>query len=154
MKNIIGFLFLSLLLSCSKDDNSQSCYDSSVIMKINDELQSFQTIGRGVDLVSGNYKLSIYLYRSSNINSQQNIYFELPYKKIGKNIITKFFYQQNNNGDGFEGDFINGTFQCDVKSNTNKCFYATVSGILNTGSQEIEIKDAIISYTYEEPFDF
>lgn len=158
MKNkIIYSLLFLILLSCSKDDDNQTCVDADSTMVINGELQTFQTLGYGIDLVSLNpisHELQINLYRSSTGSfNEQNIYFILPYKKTGKNKITEFHYSESSISQNFEGDFINGEFECNVKSNSRKCFYATVSGKLVIGNQTVEITDGIISVVYDEPFD-
>ena len=157
MKTKIVYLFLLLVLfSCSNDDNTYQCSEENSSMKINGEMQTFQTLGYGIDLVSLNpisHKLQINLYRSTDGLHQQNIYFIIPFKKTGKNKMTEFHYLENNNGQSFEGDFIDGEFTCNVKSNSNKCFYATISGKLTVNGQTVEIKDGIVSVIYETPFD-
>ena len=159
MQKILTFLFLIIaftLSSCSDDDEKkpEPCLATNVTMVVNGELQSFQAQGRGIDAMQDGYRLSINLDRRSNDPyREQTIYIILPYKKTGQNIIQEFHYRQYINGVAFEGDFLDGTFECNIITNRNTCFYATFSGKLNDGNQEIIITGGKLSYQYETPFD-
>lgn len=80
--------------SCSNDDDdNQPCYATDVTMTINGEVQSFQAIGRGIDIREDGYELHLNFYRSSsNPFSEQNITIKLPYKARGENIFEAFLY--------------------------------------------------------------
>lgn len=150
------FLFISILfLSCSNDDKSQPCMVTNVSMLVNGELQTFQALGRGIDLnADGSYTLQLKFYTSSNDPfREQSISLILPYKKTGTNVIDNFIYHQYIDGVSFDGDFLNGTFQSKVITNRKTCFYATFSGTINDGNQEVIITDGKVSYEYEIPFD-
>jgi len=153
--NLIFPVFFVLYISCSVDENAQNCLETSVTMVVNGEMQTFEANAYGVDL-NGNqgYTLQINLYRGSNNPfREQGIVILLPYKKTGENVIKNFNYHQYINGVAFNGDFINGEFQSKVITNSNSCFYATFSGKLNDGNQEVIITDGKVSYQYETPFD-
>ena len=150
----IALLLLVTFISCSKDNDEPVCLETNITMKINGELQNFQAIGRGIDLRQNDYELSINLDRRSDSPfREQTFYISLPYKKTGINIFEKIIYHQYINNTLFEGDFVNGELQSKVITNTNKCFYATFSGKLNDGNQEVNITEGSISYQYESPFD-
>lgn len=152
-KTILTLLIVSLF-SCSNDDNEQVCLETNVTMNVNGESQSFQAIGRGIDLRENGYQLHLNLDRRSNDPfREQGIAIILPYKKKGKNIIEQFIYHQYINGISFDGDFLDGEFESNVITNTSKCFYATFSGVLNDGNQEVIITNGSLSYEYEESFD-
>lgn len=148
--------FLTFSCNNSDDDNNsaQQCHATNVTMRVNGEVQSFQAVGRGLNLTENGYVLDISMQRSSlNPYREQSIFIQLPYRKTGHNAIDKFLYHQYIEGVAFDGDFLDGEFECDVASNTKNCFYATFSGKLNDGTQEIAITDGVVSYTYETPFD-
>lgn len=141
-------------ISCSNDDDHQPCYATDVTMTINGEVQSFQAYGRGIDIREDGYELQLYFYRgSSNPFSEQNLTVKLPYKKRGKNIFEAFLYSQYIDNTPFEGDFLDGELQSQVITNTSNCFYATFSGTLSDGNQEIVITNGELKYEYEESFD-
>ena len=124
-------------------------------MIINGEFQTFFAFGRGIDLRDDGYELQLNLDRGiAEPYSEQGIAVILPYKKTGENIIEQFIYHQYRDGVLFDGDFLNGEFQSNVITNTNKCFYATFSGKLSNGTQEIIITDGKLSFTYNQPFDW
>ncbi len=159
MKNLLSikvvFIFLVLFLySCSKDDEPTVCLPTAVNLTINGEKQSFQAIGRGIDLRQNGYELHLNLGRYSlEPYREQTIYIQLPYKKTGKNSIEVFQYHQYINQISFSGDFLNGDFESNVITNTSTCFYATFSGTLSDGNQQIVITEGSLSYKYEESFD-
>ncbi len=147
------FIFLFALTSCSQDDEP-ACMETNITMEINGELQSFQASGRGIDIRPNGYELQINLSRRIvEPLKQQGFYITLPYKKTGENIVERFHYLQYTSDDRFEGDFLQGELQSNILTNTRKCFYATFSGKLNDGDQEIIITNGVLSYTYETPFD-
>ena len=159
MKNFLSITLLCIFLSvnfysCSDDDKEIVCSQTNVTITINDEVKNFQAIGRGIDLRANGYELQINLYRSeSDPFIEESISIKLPYKRTGENIIEQFQYNQYMNGVFFSGDFLNGEFQSNVISNTNKCFSATFSGVLSDDNQEVIITDGQITYQYDEPFD-
>ena len=160
MKSKILKVFFVLLVfttfSCNKDDGDAplNCKPTNISMVVNGKPQTFQAIGYGIDLWPQGYVLHLNADRRSNDPlREQGIAIVLPYKKTGKNVIDKFLYHQYIDNVSFYGDFTDGVFQCDVKINRNSCFYATFSGKLSDGNQEITITDGIISYQYEDPFD-
>lgn len=152
---ILLFLLTLGLTSCSKDDDSQQvCMETSVTMTVNGELQEFQALGRGIDLRQNGYLLQLNLDRRSTDRSrEQTMVIRLPYKKTGENIIEEFLYRQYINGISFSGDLINEDFQSHVTTNTRNCFYATFSGKISDGNQEVIFSDGIVSFKYEPPFD-
>lgn len=155
---IKGLLILLMInfMSCSNDDdvNQQICLETNVTIRVDGEVQTFQAIGRGIDLRENGYELSINLDRRSNDPfREQGIAIILPYKMTGENIFEQFIYHQYIDSTPFDGDFLNGEFQSNVITNTNKCFYATFSGKLSDGNQEIIITEGKLSYEYENPFD-
>jgi len=158
---ILNLFFLLLVMatfSCNRDNDNQeenlNCKPTSISMVVNGKPHTFQAIGYGIDLRSEGYVLHLNGdKRSNNPLSEQGIAVILPYKKTGKNVIDKFIYHQYVNNVSFDGDFTDGVFQSNVIINRNSCFYATFSGKLNDGKQEIIITDGIISYQYEDPFD-
>jgi hypothetical protein len=156
-KFILNLLFFSLCISlttCKKDDATPACQETDVTMTINGEKQTFQATGRGIDMMGSGYRLSINLdRRDDNPFRQQTAVIYLPYKKTGKNVIQHFIYSQYINNVPFDGDFTDGEFECDVITNTRFCIYATFSGKLNDGNQEVMITDGKLSYQYETPFD-
>ena len=153
-KTILTFLIVCLFSCSNDDDKEQVCLETNVTMNVNGESQSFQAIGRGIDLRENGYELHLNLDRRSNDPfREQGIAIILPYKKIGENIIEQFIYHQYIDGIAFDGDFLDGEFESNVITNTSKCFYATFSGVLNDGNQEVIITNGSLSYEYEEPFD-
>lgn len=154
-ETIILNLIIVSLFSCANDDkNEQICLETNVTMTVNGESQSFQAIGRGIDLRENGYELQLNLDRRSNDPlREQGIAIILPYKKTGKNIIKQFIYHQYIDRISFDGDFKTGEFESNVITNTNKCFYATFSGTLNDGNQKVIITEGKLSYQYETPFD-
>lgn len=153
-KTILTLLIVCLFSCSNDDDNEQDCMETNVTMNVNGESQSFQAIGRGIDLRENGYELSLNLDRRSNDPfREQGITIILPYKKNGENIIEQFIYHQYIDGISFDGDFLNGEFESNVITNTSKCFSATFSGVLNDGNQEVIITNGNLSYEYEEPFD-
>jgi hypothetical protein len=148
------FLIAITTSSCSNDDDNQPCYATDVTMTINGEFQSFQAYGRGIDIREGGYELQLNFYRGSNNPfSEQNLTVKLPYKARGENIFEGFLYSQYTNDTPFEGDFLDGELQSQVITNTSTCFYATFSGTLSDGNQEIVITDGELKYEYEDSFD-
>lgn len=161
MKNKISIISVFLLVfcfvfsSCSDDNSEPPCLETNVSMVINGELQNFYVLGRGIDLRQNGYELSLSFDRRNNEIPlrEQGISIVLPYKKTGANLIESFYYHQYFDGVSFDGDFIDGEFESEVFVNRNTCFYATFSGKLNNGNQEIVITDGIISVEYDPPFE-
>lgn len=157
IQNLFFSLLVIVAFSCNKDDNKEdilNCQPTNISMVVNGQPQTFQALGYGIDLRSEGYVLHLNGDRRSNDPlREQGIAVILPYKKTGKNVIEKFLYHQYINNVSFDGDFTDGEFQCDVKINRNSCFYATFSGKLSDGKQEVIITDGIISYQYNDPFD-
>jgi len=147
---LVVFLF-AIIASCSDDDDkNQSCRETNVTMKVNGELQTFQALGYG----QNGYVLHLNIDRRSDSPfAEQGVAIILPYKKTGRNIIQNFIYHQSKDGVSFDGDFINGELESNVITNTKNCFYATFSGKLSDGNQEIIITEGSMSYQYETPFD-
>lgn len=149
-------LFFSCLsfFSCDKNENEPNCIPTNVSMSVNGELQTFQALGRGINITNNGYVLSLNLDRRNNEIPlrEQTFYIQLPYKKTGKNIIKSCDYHQYINGILLDGDLVNSDFKSDVIVNRNTCFYATFSGKLIDGNKEVTITDGKISYTYENPF--
>jgi len=140
--------------SCSNNDDGTNCPETHVTMTINGESQSFEAMGRGIDLRQNRYELHLNLDRRSNDPSrEQGISIILPYKKTGANVIEQFIYHQYIDNVPFDGDFLDGEFQSNVMINTHECFYATFSGKLHDGNQEVTITKGELRYTYEEPFE-
>lgn len=155
--NVFFSLLVILTFSCNKDDDNHedilNCQPTNISMVVNGKPQTFQALGYGIDLMSEGYVLHLNGDRRSNDPfREQGIAVILPYKKTGKNVIKEFIYHQYIDNVSFDGDFTDGEFQCDVIINRNSCFYATFSGKLNDGNQEVIITDGIISYQYNEPF--
>lgn len=153
---VLLLVLLTLVLtSCSNDDDSeQVCMETNVIMTVNGELQTFEALGRGIDLRQNGYLLQLNLYRRGNDPfREQSIVIKLPYKKTGENILEQFLYRQYIDNTLFEGDFLNGEFESNVITNSRNCFYATFSGKLSDGNQEVIITDGTVSFKYEPPFD-
>ena len=152
---LLSFFSCLLLQSCDKDDKVPDCIATNVSMIVNGELQTFQALGRGIDLTNDGYVLSLNLDRRNNeiLLREQTFYIQLPYKKTGKNIIKNCDYHQYVNGISLDGDLVNSDFQSDVIINRNTCFYATFSAKLKDGNKEVIITDGKISYTYENPFE-
>ncbi|CAM3610118.1 Lipoprotein [Flavobacterium chungbukense] len=157
IQNLLFLLLVIVTFSCNKDENREevlNCKPTSISMVVNGKPQTFQALGYGIDLRSEGYELHLNGDRRSNDPfREQGIAVILPYKKTGKNIIQKFLYHQYIDNVSFDGDFIKGEFECDVIINRNSCFYATFSGKLNDGNQEVMITDGIISYQYDDAFD-
>ncbi len=158
MKKIITIGILLLLLinfsSCSSDDDSQqSCLETSIIININGDVQSFQATGRALNLRENGHELTLSLSRHvSEPHQEQFITIKLPFNKTGENSINYFVYRQNIEGSRIEGDFTDHDFQSNVITNTNECFYATFSGKLNNDHQEVTINEGEVIFKYEEPF--
>ena len=131
-----------------------NCQPTNISMVVNGKPQTFQALGYGIDLRSEGYVLHLNGdRRSSDPLREQGIAIILPYKKTGENVIEKFIYHQYIDNIAFDGDFTDEEFKCNVMINRNSCFFATFSGKLNNGNQEVIITDGIISYQYNEPFD-
>jgi hypothetical protein len=146
-----------LLSSCSKDDSKSdenaSCQETKITMLVNGESQSFHAYGRGIDIRSDGYELSLNFGREEqNPYQEQSIVLHLPYKATGQNIIEQFIYSQYKDNTLFRGDFLEGELQSNVITNTKNCFRMTFSGKLSDANQEVVITEGKISYTYEEPF--
>lgn len=125
-----------------------------VTMEINGEIQNFQAIGRGIDLRENGLELQLNLdRRSNNPFRQQTVSVILPYRTTGENTITEFYYNQNIDNTEFSGDFTDGSLKSNVLTNNRYCFYATFSGSLSDGIQELVIRDGELSFEYEIPFD-
>lgn len=154
IKNLTVLLIVFACFSCNKDENEPDCHATNVSMLVNGELQTFQAQGRGIDLTNNGYILSLNLDRRDNDVQlrEQTFYIQLPYKKTGKNIIQKCLYHQYINGIPLDGDLVNSDFKSEVIMNRSTCFYATFSGKLNDGNQEVIITDGVVSYQYETPF--
>lgn len=158
---ILNILFLSAIItfsSCNKDDGDKdetaSCQETEITMKVNGELLTFYAYGRGLDLRADDYELSLNFGRDQqNPVEEQRLNLYLPYKATGENIIEQFQYSQYINKTFFSGDFVNGELQSKVITNTENCFRMTFSGKLSDGTQEVVITEGKISYTYDEPFD-
>lgn len=151
---LLFLVFCILTIGCSNDDNSTACRATSITMEINGEIQSFQAIGRGIDLRENGLELQLNLdRRSNNPFKQQTISVILPYRVTGENVITEFSYNQNIDNIEFSGDFVDGTFESKVLTNNRYCFYATFSGSLSDGNQELVIREGKLSFEYEIPFD-
>ncbi|RZJ50155.1 MAG: hypothetical protein EOO44_16935 [Flavobacterium sp.] len=156
--NVFFSILVITVFSCNKDDDNHKdkldCKPTTISMVVNGKPQTFQALGYGIDLSSKGYVLHLNGDQRSNDPLQERgIAVILPYKKTGKNIIDEFNYHQYINSVSFDGDFTDGIFECNVIINRNSCFYATFSGTLNDGKQEIIITDGIISYQYNDPFD-
>ena len=153
--NAVAYVFIFLLfVGCSKDDEPQVCRETKVTMLINGELQTFEAIGRGIDLEENGYRLHLN-FGSYEINPLVEYSFSivLRYKKTGENIIEKVNYNQYVNNTGFSATLNQNEIQSYVETNTSWCFNGTFSGTFNDGNQQITISDAKISYTYNESFD-
>ena len=159
-QSLIKFTFAILsiaLLACSNDNNHEvtlECIPTNVSMTVNGDVQTFQAIGRGIDITENGYILSINLDRRNfGSTNEQGVYLELPYKRTGKNLIKNFIYHQYINNVPFDGNFVtDGNFQSEVLINRETCFSATFSGTLKIGAQEIVITKGVLNYTYETPF--
>ena len=150
---VLLFVLIISSLSCTKDENPPSCQPTNVTMKINGETFTYQAIGRGISLKSWGYELQLNFYRGTNQPfTESGISLKLPFQATGKNIIQQFEYSQSVEQVYFIGDFTTGALESNVVMNTNNCFYATFSGNLNDGNQEIVITEGVISVEYEEPF--
>ncbi|KAF2515216.1 BTB/POZ domain-containing protein [Flavobacterium foetidum] len=158
IQNLLFAILVLVTVSCNRDDENQAedlnCKPTSISMVVNGTPQTFQALGYGIDLRSKGYELHLNGDRRSNDPlREQGIAVILPYKKTGKNIIQQFHYHQYIDKVSFDGDFLKGEFTSDVIINRNSCFYATFSGKLSDGKQEIIITDGIISYQYDKAFD-
>lgn len=123
-------------------------------MIINGEMQTYYVNQYGITLnKNGGYTLNIKMDKESDsyLWGKEGIDITLPYKKIGKNVITNFVYHKYSNNN-INGDFVSGEFQNTVITNKNTCFYATFSGKLTDGNQTVIITDGSISYQYSRPF--
>lgn len=162
MKNVKYLLLIiisiSLLNSCSKNDDETSCPETeNVSMKINGEQKQFVVTGWGIDLDNdgSGYTLSLWI-DNGVINPQQDSYsivLKLPYKKRGNNIIEEFNYTRIQNATSFSGDFVQGELESKVSVNKNSCFSATFSGNLIIDGNQVIITDGVFNHTYDEPFD-
>lgn len=154
IKGLLIILLITFNACSSDDDNVPVCYDTNPVITINGQVQAFQAIGRGIDIRPIGYELSINLDRRHNMPyREQSVSIKLPYKQTGENIIEAFNYSQYIDDISFSGDFLDGEFQSNVITNTNECIYATFSGVLSDGNQEITITNGILKYTYQNPFD-
>lgn len=147
------FLFFPILfLSCSDDDSPRPCEVTEISMKVNGELQIFESIGRGIDLRPNGYVLQLNFYRNSE-DVEQNLVLRMPYKKTSHNVIDELLFTQFKDGDYIEGDLVNNDFHSKVLINRSTCFYATFSGQLDNDGEQIVITDGKLSWEYDEPFD-
>ena len=157
IQKLLSLFIVVITFSCDKDSENKddmNCQPTSVSMVVNGQPQTLQAIGYGIDLTSKGYVLHLNIDKRSNDPlREQGVAIILPYKKTGKNVIEKFLYHQYINNVSFDGNFIDGEFECNVKINRKSCFFATFSGKLNDGKQEVIITDGIISYQYSDPFD-
>ncbi len=152
--NVLIILLSIVFTACSDDDKGPVCLETNITMKINGESQSFEASGYGIILTQNGYILDIHSGRYSNTPySEQSFSILLPYKKTGVNVIEQFIYHQYMDNISFDGDFMNGEFESNVITNNKSCFYATFSGKLNDGNQEVIITEGKLSYKYENPFD-
>lgn len=155
---IISFLFISCAndeKSQTNDESTQNCMEINISMFVNGEKQTYYVNQSGIVLNSnGGYTLKLKMDRQKNSDSwgKQGIEIILPYKKTGKNVITNFIYHHYSDNVNINGDFVSGEFQSTVTTNKNTCFYATFSGKLNTGNQQVIITEGSISYQYLVPF--
>lgn len=149
-------IILFSLISCSNDDSVQQvCLENTADLKINGESQSFSVEGYGINSRENGHVLFLNLARRTNDPYiEQFINIRLPFKMTGNNIIEQFAYRQISiDGVLFNGNYVNGEFESRVITNTDNCFYATFSGKISGGNQEIIITDCIISREYRTPFD-
>lgn len=151
---LLAACLILLLTACSKDkqDEANQCRTTSITMKVNGELLSFQATGRsagmGVPLTvyAGRIVQSPYLEQSFSIS--------LPYKETGDSLILNFNYHHYINSQSFNGDYNNGEISSKVITNKNTCIYLEFWGKISDGNQELIITEGKFSYTYEDPFDF
>ena len=145
----------TLLLACSKkNENQPACQPLKVSMVVNGDLQTFEVLGYGIDLTSKGHVLHLNLDRREYTPlREQTVFMTLPYKKTGKNVIDEFFYRQYINKVTFQGSFLEGEFESNVVTNNKYCIYATFSGKLSDGNQEVIITDGVVSYSYDTPFE-
>jgi hypothetical protein len=163
-QNIIFLIITILFISCSNDEKSkkndedtQNCKEINISMVVNGEKQTYYVNQSGISLNSdGGYTLEIKMDRQENsdLRGKQGIDIILPYKKIGVNVIKNFIYHHYTDNFRIDGDFVTGEFQSVVVTNKNTCFYATFSGKLKNGNQEVIVTDGSISYQYYPSFSY
>jgi len=151
---ILPALLTLLLIACSKheQDDPNECRTTSVTMKVNGELLSFQANGRGAGM-----GVPLTVYAGRIIQSpylEQSFSISVPYKVTGNNLILTFNYHHYINRQSFDGNFTNGEISSKVITNKNTCVYIEFWGEISDGSQELVITEGKFSYTYEDPFDF
>lgn len=162
MRNKLKILFLAVaplfFYGCSDDDQkkeevNQICYPTYIEMTINGEPIQMEAMGRGIMLTQNGYILDLgFGHYKSDPTKEVAVSIELPYKKLGKNLLTNFSFHYYLGNEYFSGNITHGVVNSEVISNTNKCFYMTFSATLTNNDKIYEIKDGIIKYTYEEPF--
>lgn len=162
MRNIKKILFLTLaplfFYGCSDDDKKQEevqqiCYPTNVSMILNGEFIEMEALGRGITLTQNGYILDLnFGHYKSDPTKEVAISIELPYQKLGKNLLTNLSFHYYLGNEYFSGNITHGTVNSEVISNTNKCFYMTFSATFTNNNKTYEIKDGIIKYTYQEPF--
>ena len=155
LKIVLFILILLSFISCSNDDSDQEvCLENKAVMKINGENQTFDVDGYGINARENGHVLILNLARrGNNPFREQFIIIRLPFKMTGENIIEQFAYSQNIDNTLFNGNYVNDEFESRVITNTDNCFYATFSGKISDGNQEITITDGLISHEYGTPFD-
>ncbi|MCF6133424.1 hypothetical protein [Flavobacterium wongokense] len=149
---ILALTIASLITACSSSD-SQDCQPTSITMKVNGELQTFEPIGRSIDLEGNGHRLQLDFHRgNSDPFSEQAVSLILRYKKTGQNVIEKIIYFHHTAGYSLDAEITQPQIQSNVEINRTTCFYATFSGTFTNGTLAEEITEAKVSYTYEEPF--
>ena len=151
LKYLLSILLITCL-SCSNEAESPKCEITSITMKIDGQLQSFEPTGYGIDLTDDGHRLSIWFGRyNTNPLREQNFLLTMRYKKTGANKIESLIYSENQLGSSVSGNLVNENFVSNVRINRSSCFVATFSGKINSGNQEVNFTDAKVSYEYEEP---
>lgn len=156
LEKVLFVLILFSSISCSNDDSDQQvCLENTANLKINGENQAFNVEGYGINSRENGHVLMLNLARrTNNPYIEQFINIRLPFKMTGNNIIEQFAYRQKSiDSVLFNGNYVNDEFESRVITNTDNCFYATFSGKISDGIQEIIITDGIISQEYGTPFD-
>ncbi len=144
-------VFSGAIFSCSEDDSPPSCRATEISMKINGELHTFTTAGRGIDIIweTGQYDFDLDFYG----DPEDYLSLNMLYKKTGHNVIDELTLSRFDEAHNGEYSLISDDFDSHVRINRSSCFYATFSGKFMADGEEMTVTDGIISWEYDEPFD-
>jgi hypothetical protein len=156
----ISFCILPMVfvLACSNSDGTDLTAlcpsGDEAVMTINGEVYTFDISGTSLNSEETGQLLELDFW-ITNPNSGDVLRFirlTVYLNETGQNVIDKFTYSQNLDGQSLEGDLVEQSFNSTVTVNNEYCFEASFSGSVTVEGILISITNGKISRVYDDPF--